>query len=283
MKVVLAKRIGFCFGVKRAVGMAESALKEKGRVCSFGSIIHNAQVVEGLSRKGLEVIKDIDRIETGAVVASSHGISPKIAGRIKEKGLKLIDTTCPFVLAAQRIARSLSDAGYNVIIVGDANHPEVKALIDFASKGVFVVKDAREAKALKLNQNEKFSIISQTTQSTDNFLDAVKAILEKMPKELRVINTICRDVEERQDATRALAKGVDAVLVVGGRNSANTKRLFEICKRISGNAHLVETEKELKRSWFKGARVIGVTSGASTPDWIVKRVVDKIKKRKGVA
>lgn len=282
MKVVLAKRIGFCFGVKRAIDMAENALRENERVCSLGSIIHNAQVVDGLSRKGLEVIKDIDRIKAGAVVASSHGISPKIAGRIKEKRLKLIDTTCPFVLNAQRIARSLSDAGYSVIIVGDANHPEVKALVDFASKDVFVVKDAREARALKLNQNGKFSIISQTTQSTDNFLDAVKAILEKMPKELRVINTICRDVEERQGAARALAKGVDAILVIGGRNSANTKRLFEICKRISGNSHLVETEKELKRSWFKGARVIGITSGASTPDWIVRRVVGKITKKGAV-
>lgn len=279
MKVILAKRIGFCFGVKRAIDMAENALRENERVCSLGSIIHNAQVVEGLSRKGLEVIKDIGRLSCGAIVASSHGISPKVAARIKEKGLKLIDTTCPFVLNAQRIAKHLSDAGYSVIIVGDRNHPEVKALVDFVSKNVFVVKDAKEARALELNRNAKISVISQTTQSMDNFLNVVRTILEKMPKELRIINTICKDVEERQGAARALAKGVDAILVVGGRNSANTKRLSEVCKSISGNSHFVETEKELKRSWFKDARVIGITSGASTPDWIVKRVVDKIKKR----
>jgi len=277
VKVRLAKKIGFCFGVKRAVEMAEAALKSKGPIYSLGSIIHNQQVVEDLSKKGLKVVKDVRKIKSGVVVISSHGISPVVSKSIAKRGIKLIDTTCPFVLNAQRIARSLSDASYNVIIVGDAVHPEIKALVDFVSTDVFVVKGESEARALEIDASEKFIILAQTTQSTDNFLDVVRAVSEKKPKELRIFNTICRDAEERQEAARLLAGSVDAMFVVGGKSSANTKRLFEVCKKILNNSHLVETEKDLRKRWLDGARTVGVTSGASTPDWIVKRVVNKIQ------
>ncbi len=275
--VRLAKKIGFCFGVRRAVDMAEAALKNKGPIHSLGSIIHNEQVVEDLSKKGLKVVRDVKRIRTGVVVISSHGISPAVSKNILKRGIKLIDTTCPFVLNAQRIARSLSEASYNVIIVGDASHPEIKALVDFVSTDVFVVKGELEARALRIDASEKFIILAQTTQSTDNFLDVVRAVSEKRPKELRIFNTICRDAEERQEAARVLAGSVDAMFVVGGRSSANTKRLFEVCKKILNNSHLVETEKDLRKRWFEGARSVGITSGASTPDWIVKKVVNKIQ------
>lgn len=278
MIVKLAKKIGFCFGVKRAIDMAEDALRKTRHVYSLGSIIHNRQVVDKLSREGLKPIKDIDKVKTGTIVVSSHGISPKIAERIREKGLKLIDTTCPFVLNAQRIAKSLSDSGYSVVIVGDKAHPEVRALVDFVSKRAFVVKDKKEARELKLKPDSRISVIAQTTQSTDNFLDVVKVILGKRPKELKVINTICKDVEERQEAARVLTEEVDTMLVVGGKNSANTKRLFDVCKKISGRVYLLETEDDLKRKSFKPSSAIGITSGASTPDWIVKRVVAKLRK-----
>ncbi len=284
MRIVLAKKIGFCFGVRRAVGLAEKALRENEKVYSLGSIIHNRQVVDALSKKGLRVVRDIGGIKRGTVVISSHGISPEIAKNIKTKGLGLIDTTCPFVLNAQMIARSLSNQGYKVIIVGEAAHPEVKALVGFVSKDALVVKDKKIAEGLKLKDREKISIISQTTQSTKNFSEVVKAILKSKLKDIKIINTICKDTEERQKAARMLAKSVDAMVVVGGRNSANTKRLFAVCKEILKNSHLVETEKDLKKSWFKHARVVGVTSGASTPDWIVKKVINEIKKsnRKGL-
>jgi len=277
VKVKLAKKIGFCFGVKRAVDMAEAALKNKGPIYSLGSIIHNQQVVEDLSKKGLKVVKDVKKIKRGVVVISSHGISPVVAKSISKRGIKLIDTTCPFVLNAQRIAKSLSEASYNVIIVGDASHPEIKALVDFVSTNVFVVKGESEANALDIDASEKFIILAQTTQSTDNFLDVVRAISEKRPKELRIFNTICRDAEERQEAARLLAGSVDAMFVVGGKSSANTKRLFEVCKKVLNNSHLVETEKDLRKRWLDRARSVGVTSGASTPDWIVKKVVNKIQ------
>lgn len=278
MKTRLAKRIGFCFGVKRAVEMAETSLKSKGPICSLGSIIHNEQVVELLSKKGLKVIKDVNKIRGGACVISSHGISPAIAWAIKKRGVRLIDTTCPFVLNAQRIAKSLSGGPYGVIIVGDAKHPEIKALVGYVQGDARVVKDARDAKRLKIGQGGKFIVISQTTQSAKNFLDTVHVISEKKPRELRIFNTICGDAEERQDAAKALAASVDVMLVVGGRNSANTKRLLEVSRSVRKKSYLIETEKDLRKRWLRHARSVGITSGASTPDWLVAKVVEKINK-----
>lgn len=283
MKVRLADKIGFCFGVKRAVDMAGSALKKIDPIYSLGSIIHNREVVDGLSRRGLKVIRDMRQIRGGAVVISSHGISPKTAKRISMRGIKIIDTTCPFVLNAQKIARRLSDKGYTVVIVGDANHPEVKALVDFVPKKVFVVKDTAQARLLRFGPGERISIISQTTQSMGNFLDVVKAILEHKPKEAMVFSTICKDAAERQEEARRLARQVEAMLIIGGRDSANTHRLFEVCKKILKKSYLIETEKELKMAWFKGTKTVGVASGASTPDWMIERVVEKLKSiKKGV-
>lgn len=284
MKVERAERIGFCFGVKRAVGMAEAALKQGGRIYSLGSLIHNKQVVDGLAKRGLNVIKDA-RVVSGpdaVVVISSHGISPKVAARIRQRGVRMIDTTCPFVLNAQRIARDLAREGYHAIIVGDAKHPEVRALIDFAPEGAKVVRDRAEAAALKTGKNARISVLSQTTQSQANFLDVVRTILEKRPKELRICNTICNDAEERQRCASELASRVGLMLVIGGRHSANTRRLYEVCRKVLKKTRLIETEKELKRAWFTNVRSVGIASGASTPDWMVQQVVKSVKSlRKG--
>lgn len=285
MKVRLAERIGFCFGVKRAVKMAEAALKSNKKIYSLGSIIHNKQVVEDLAKRGLKVVSDVSAVSgPGAVVViSSHGISPKVANEIRRKGIRMIDTTCPFVLNAQRIARSLAREGYSAIIVGDSKHPEVKALVDFAPKGAVVVKDRVGAATLKLGKHARISVLSQTTQSSANFLDVVKTILEKRPKELRVCNTICNDAEERQRRACELASQVGLMLVIGGRHSANTRRLYEVCRKTLKNTHLIETEKELKRAWFSKVRSVGIASGASTPDWVVQQVVKSVKiLKKGV-
>lgn len=279
MKVVLAERIGFCFGVKRAIEMAENALKKYKPIYSLGSIIHNRQVVCDLSNKGLKVIKDISGADKGTIIISSHGLSPHKVRDIKKKGFRIIDTTCPFVAKAQGIARSLEKSGYKVIIVGDARHPEVKALVDFASRKAVVIKNRKEALKLKIAKNDRVGILSQTTQSTDNFLDVVKAISKKSPRELRVVNTICHDAEERQDAARKLTSKVDAMVVIGGKNSANTRRLFEVCSSRLKKSYLAESEPDLRKGWFKGISVVGITSGASTPDWVIKRVVKKLAKK----
>ena len=279
MPIKLAKKVGFCFGVRRAVEMAEDVLKKGESVYSLGSIIHNAQVVKGLSARGLKVIKRIDDAKFGYIVISSHGISPYVADEIFRRSLKLVDTTCPFVRNAQKKARSLSEAGYRIVILGDANHPEVKALVDFAGRRALVVKDANDVKRLHLKPNKRIGVLSQTTQSMDNFLGVVKEIIESKPKDLKVFNTICKDAQERQAAARNLAREVDVMLIVGGRQSANTKRLLEVCRSIRKNSYLVETEKDLKSFWFQKAYAVGITSGASTPDWVVRRVTDEVKNR----
>lgn len=282
---MLADRTGFCFGVKRAVQMAEDALKTNRPIYSLGSIIHNKQVVRGLSGKGLKVIKDYRGIKGGTVVISSHGLSPKKSVEMASRGIKIIDTTCPFVQKAQGTARDLSEEGYIVVIVGDVNHPEVKALVDFVKGRFYIVRNKAEARKLNLKKKDRVSVISQTTQSIANFSEVVKAISQKRPKEIKVFNTICRDAEERQRLAKGLASDVDLMLVIGGHDSANTRRLLDVCKRISTRCRLIETEKELKQSWFKEAGRIGITSGASTPDWVIKRVVDRINeklKRKGL-
>ena len=279
MRIKLAKKVGFCFGVRRAIKMAEEVLKKEPKAYSLGSIIHNKQVVEGLSRRGLKVIKDIDEASGGVVIISSHGISPDVSGTISKRSLKLVDTTCPFVRNAQEMARSLSREGYKIVIVGDVNHPEVKALFCFAGKKAHVVKDAKGLKALKLRPNQRIGILSQTTQSMDNFLSVVKAIIDIKPRDLKVFNTICRDAEERQAAAREISGKVDLMLIVGGKNSANTKRLFEVCKKILHKSYLVATEDDLKDSWFKDVFVAGVTSGASTPDNIVRCVVKEVQNK----
>lgn len=276
MSIRLTKRTGFCFGVKRAVEMAEEVLQTEGKAYSLGSIIHNAEVVKSLSRRGLKVIDKIDALTGGSVVISSHGISPHIADQIRKRSLKLADTTCPFVRNAQDMARSLARAGYKVIIVGDKNHPEVRALVDFADKKASVVKDVFGVKALRLKAGERVGILSQTTQSMDNFLSVVRAVIDRKPEELRIFNTICKDASERQAAARELAGSVDLMLIVGGRNSANTKRLYDVCKKVLGKSYLVQSPADLRDTWFKGTGSVGLTSGASTPEWIVKKVADKV-------
>lgn len=280
MSIKLAKKIGFCFGVKRAVTMAEEALKTKGRIYSLGSIIHNKEVVRALSEKGLKVIRDIDKVRCGTIIISSHGLSPKVAEKIRLRGLEIIDTTCPFVRKAQNIARSLGEAGYTVVVVGDVNHPEIKALIDFVPKNIFVVKNRGDIKKLGLKKTDRVSVISQTTQSIENFTDVIKALAVRNFKELKVYNTICKDAETRQRYAKALAREADIMLIIGGRDSANTNRLFEVCRKISKGSHLIETGKELKSAWLKSARVVGITSGASTPDWIIEKVLERIKSLK---
>lgn len=277
MQIRLAKKVGFCFGVRRAVEMVEEVLKKESKAYSLGSIIHNKQVVEDLSRKGLKVISGIDEVTGGCVVISSHGISPHVSNAISKRSLKLVDTTCPFVSNAQRKARHLSQAGYRIVIVGDTNHPEVKALVDFAGKKTIVIKDPKGVRRLHLKSDERIGILSQTTQSMDNFLDVVRAIIEAKPKELRIYNTICKDAQERQGAARNLARNVDLMLIVGGRHSANTKRLFDVCKKILDKSYLIETEKDLDDAWFRRVGAVGITSGASTPDWLVRRVLAEVK------
>lgn len=276
LKVNISKFSDFCFGVKRAISLAEKALKNSPRpVYSLGPLIHNRQVVRGLSKKGLNVAGDYKKIRKGTIVTRSHGVHPDVLREIKRRGIDIVDATCPFVKNAQMLAKRLSD-GYKVIIIGDKGHPEVKSLRSFSGSKSLVVSNRRDAKRLKFKKG-KIGVIAQTTQSLKNFLEVASELLKKEFSEIRIFNTICSDVNMRQTSTEKFSRDNDVVLVVGGKNSANTKRLYEICKGMGTQAHHIEVGSEIRNEWMKGKKCIGVVSGASTPRWIVDEVVGKLR------
>jgi len=278
MKIKVAKCAGFCFGVKRAINIAENALKGlRGgdKIYSLGPIIHNPQVVDSLFKKGLEVIKGLEKINSGTVIISSHGAPVETLEDIKEKGIRLIDATCPFVKYAQNIVKDLKKEGYGIVIVGDSTHPEVKALRSIAGNSLVLTlspKGRGKGKGVKLG------VISQTTQNKVSYINEIKKILNQDFSEVKIFNTICNDTAKRQSATRGILKGCDLAIVIGGKNSANTKRLWQICKESGVDSFHIETELELKKEWFKGRKGVGITSGASTPDSMVKNAITRIKK-----
>ena len=280
MKIKVAKCSGFCFGVKRAINIAENALKGpegKERIYSLGAIIHNPQVVKGLSKKGLEVISGLENIKGkgGTVIISSHGAPLETLKSIKKKGIKIIDATCPFVKYAQNIVRSLKKEGYRIVIVGDAEHPEVKALRSIAGNSLTLTLSP---KGRGKGGGVKLGIISQTTQNKSNYINEIENILEQDFSEVKIFNTICNDTSKRQSATRSLLKERDLIIVIGGKKSANTKRLWQICKESGVDSFHIETELELKKDWFKGRKCAGITSGASTPDSMVKKITERIRR-----
>jgi len=266
MRIKVAGHSGFCFGVKRAINIAETTLKDpmhRKNIYSLGPIIHNPQVVSGLSKKGLAVTHDIDNITKGAVIVSSHGAPKGLIQKIKRKGIKLIDATCPFVKHSHDIVRELKAEGYRIVIIGDKSHPEVKALLSLAGKGV---------------KTKKIGIVSQTTQNKDDYLKGIIDLLKGDFSEIRIFNTICRDTAERQALAAGLLKECDVMVVVGGKNSANTRRLYQICKESGVDSYHIERDIELKKHCFTGKKRVGVVSGASTPDEMVKKVVERIRR-----
>lgn len=278
LEINISEFSDFCFGVKRAISLAERALKKYPRpIYSLGPIIHNRRVINELSKKGLNVIGDYRKIDRGAVVTRSHGIHPVVRAGLEKRSINIIDATCPFVKNAQLIAKKLKQDGYRVIIVGDKGHPEVKFLKSVSGDNSMVIAARGDAKKLKV-KDRKIGIIAQTTQSMRNFREVLSELLKKEFNEVRVFNTICSDVQLRQESAEKCSKNSDMVLVVGGKNSANTKRLYEICRNIGTPVHHIETGREIKNRWLVGRRRIGIVSGASTPRWIVEEVRDKLNK-----
>ena len=279
MKVKVASHSGFCFGVKRAIKIAQVTLRDsrhKRNIYSLNPIIHNPQVVSDLSKKGLKVQHDIKRIKSGTAIISSHGAPIDVINRLKKRRVKVVDATCPFVKYAHDIVKNLRGQGYRVIIVGDKKHPEVKALWSLAA-------NRGNTRKLAFGQTRKhaekrLAIVSQTTQIKDNYIKGVLGILNGDFSEVRIFNTICNDTSHRQGLTRRILKECDVMIVVGGKNSANTRRLWQICKESGVDSYHIERVDELKKRYFKGKRCAGVVSGASTPDETVKNVVTTVKK-----
>ncbi|MDI6809524.1 MAG: 4-hydroxy-3-methylbut-2-enyl diphosphate reductase [Candidatus Eisenbacteria bacterium] len=277
--VILAKNAGPCFGVKRAIAIARSALeKQNGPIYSLGPIIHNRQVVDKLAGKGLRVVDDVRSIEAGTVIVRCHGVGPEPIREAKARGLEVIDATCPFVERCHEYARQLSREGYFTVVVGDTNHPEVVATVANAGGRACVVNSPEGASACE--DCEKLGIIAQTTQSRERFYSIVSVLVEKA-RNARVHNTICNITSLKQAATRELASSVDVMVIVGGRESANTRRLFDMSKEKNQRTYQVEGPSELEKRWFDGISAAGVMGGASTPDWILEDVVKWVRERGG--
>jgi 4-hydroxy-3-methylbut-2-enyl diphosphate reductase len=274
MKIILAESAGFCFGVKRATSMAFDAAEHYHQICSLGPIIHSPQLVKKLEEKGVSVIENVEEIPEGAVIIRSHGVTSVELDRILERELNIVDATCPFVKKAQDHAALLSREGYVVILVGEAEHPEVQGIVSYARDGeVFVVADRRQAE--ELPRKSRIGVVAQTTQSFENLRQVVEVCLEKS-KELRVFNTICSATTVRQNEARNIARQVDMMLVIGGFNSANTNRLAQICIEIQPRTHHVETAEQIEAAWFAGVSTVGITAGASTPRWIIDEVMERV-------
>jgi 4-hydroxy-3-methylbut-2-enyl diphosphate reductase len=274
MKVTLAKQAGFCFGVKRATQLAFEAADKDQKTYTLGPIIHSPQVVGKLEELGIRVLDSLDGLESGTIIIRSHGVEQKDINEAQLRNLDIVDATCPFVKKAQEHVKSLSEAGYGVVVVGDADHPEVQGIVSYGGEKVFVVAAGEEVK--KLPKMSKIGVVAQTTQSFENLKNIVCECLLR-GGEIRVYNTICDATAVRQEEAKELAGQVDCMLVVGGFNSANTSRLLEVCADLQPRTYHIETAAEIDPEWFVGAERVGVTAGASTPKWIIDEVMNKIE------
>ncbi|MBI2849992.1 MAG: 4-hydroxy-3-methylbut-2-enyl diphosphate reductase [Chloroflexi bacterium] len=278
LRIEKAAATGFCFGVKRAIETLERVARELGQVETLGEVVHNRQVMQGLSRKGIKVADSIDEIQGKIVAISAHGVGPQVEKEIKARGIEIVNFTCSFVQRAQRAARRLASAGFFVIIYGDANHPEVKGILGWAEGKGIATMDIASVTALNPLPRH-LGVLSQTTQIPANFRDFVKKLIDVAlvkDGELRVIDTICHDILERQQAAIELANRVDLMFVIGSRTSANTNHLAELCATVT-KTYQIETANEIQTSWLEGHNHIGVTSGTSASEQTIDEVIKRLK------
>ena len=275
MEIIVAEDAGFCFGVKRALERVAGASEDRSRpVYTLGALIHNPQEIARLQERGVRQVDSVDQMSEGALVLSAHGVDPQVEADARARGLEVIDATCPFVKRAHSHILALSQEGYHVFILGNRGHREVEGLAARAGGEAEIITSAEEVE--RLPPRERCGLVVQTTQRPEALAEVVGALTRRCG-ELRVFNTICEATVKRQESARELAERVDVMVVVGGRNSANTARLREICAATATPTHHVETAEELKAEWLRGARRVGVTAGASTPAWIIERVVERLR------
>ena len=278
MEILLAKDMGFCWGVRRAIDIMEKAADEKGEIISLGPIVHNPQVVRELEGRGVRTAGDLSDGDSLPVAITAHGVGPEVLEDARSRGNEVIDTTCPIVTRSQRWAKKMAEAGFTLVIFGDPNHREVKGVLAWAGANAIAIQDGDP---LPAELPSRLAVISQTTQSPERFAGFVSQLMQEHVgriSELRVINTLCDVTSSQQAAARELAQEVDLVLVVGGRSSANTRHLLDVCKEEGSVAYHVEGPDELKAEWLKGCKSVGVTAGASTPDSAVEAVVRQVQR-----
>ncbi len=275
-KIRKAEEIGFCFGVRRAIATLEKVALTNGSLDSLGAVVHNDQVTERLNKMGVNVVQSVNEIKNKIVAISSHGVSPQIEAELRSKNRELIDTTCPFVKRAQIAARRLSESGFYVIVYGEALHPEVKGILGWTNGKGMATLDIENFSRSTIS-TRRIGVLSQTTQVPENFTRFVKDLIDitlNKDTEIRVIDTICHDIRRRQVTSLELAKKVDLLIVIGGRSSANTRRLWEICSSET-ETQLISRADEINPVWLKNKKEIGITSGTSTSD----ETIDEVTKR----
>ena len=277
-EVILAKSAGFCFGVKRAVDTVYEQTGKK-NVYTFGPIIHNEEVVKDLEKKGVFVIntmEELDDITEGTVIIRSHGVSSAVYEALQKKGVEIVDATCPFVLKIHNIVKQESANGKQIVIIGNEKHPEVEGIMGWSKTQVHVVDTAEKAQNLQLDPQREVCIVSQTTFNYNKFKELVEIISEK-GYNIIICNTICNATEERQTEAREIAKRVDAMIVVGGSSSSNTRKLYEICKNECKDTYYIQTLNDLDMTSLGKADCIGITAGASTPNNIIQEVYTNVR------
>ena len=265
MEIKLAKHCGFCYGVKRAVQLAQQAADEHLKAATLGPLIHNPQLISDLEKQGIACKDNIDDFLSGeTVIIRSHGVGPEVYTAAEAKGLPIIDATCPNVRLAQKKAAQAAADGYLPIVVGEKNHPEIKSILKWAGKNAICIECIKDISTVP--QQERYGVIIQTTFELQKFEDILKELKKQRPGEYRVERTICLATAQRQKAAVDLAAETDAMIVIGGRNSANTRHLLELVQMNSSRAYHIETADELQRDMFRDCHKIGITAGASTPD-----------------
>ncbi|WP_457593520.1 4-hydroxy-3-methylbut-2-enyl diphosphate reductase [Hydrogenimonas sp.] len=275
MEIEIAKSYGFCFGVKRAIKIAE----ENPGSSTLGPLIHNNMEIERLEKDfNVSLATTLEDVKEGqATVIRTHGIPKDDLQRLKQKGGEVIDATCPFVTKPQQIVEQMSKEGYDIVIFGDVNHPEIKGVMSYATGPVHAVLGVEDV--MKLHLKERVALVAQTTRKIEIYNKIINYLVPRH-KEVRVFNTICNATFENQDAARELAQRADVMIVIGGKQSSNTKQLYSICQSFCEDSYHVESEVELQKEWFEGKKLCGITAGASTPEWIIERIIGKIREIK---
>ena len=281
MEITVAKSAGFCFGVQRAVDSVYKELEENsGKIYTFGPIIHNEQVVEDLNKRGIEVIDTVEqlkKIKEGTVVIRSHGVAKEIYDILEQQKLKMVDATCPFVKKIHNIVLDESNNGKTIIIIGNDNHPEVEGIKGWVNGEVIVINKEEQIEKLSLLEQTKACIVSQTTFNHNKFKYLVE-IIRKKGYDITVVNTICNATHVRQVEAQKISSKVDGMIVIGGKNSSNTQKLYDICRNECENTFYVQTVKDLNLHELKSLKSIGITAGASTPKNIIEEVRTECQK-----
>lgn len=275
VQIVVAKHAGACYGVERALKLARACAQESAdAVHTLGPLIHNPIVVRDLEQSGVQLAETLDDAESGTLIIRTHGVVPQVIEEASSRGLTVLDATCPYVKKVHEAAAKLVSEGYQLLVIGEAGHPEVEGILGHAGAPAYVVSNASELDDLELSR--KVGVVVQTTQTAARLSEVVAALAPRV-KELCVVNTICKATGERQRAAAELAEASECMIVVGGKNSGNTRRLAEICSSLCTRTHHIESEDELEAAWFEGVSSVGITAGASTPQEHIERVKARIE------